>query len=140
MLDRWKDSRQMHVLNVRVRAELYTGKAQRYFPFHGSAKTFRDEIRRNNAAVVNGVAGATRESGGVKNVVTQLNVASSEAARPFVLAVRQCSLSAYIDVPGRHLGRTKRLAEVEQFDPSPVAEAPFRFSEVGHFRLCIKVR
>src|SRR5580658_131214 len=130
MLDRRKHSRHMHVLCVRIRAELYTRKAQSHFSFHCSAKTFRDEIRRDNPIVVDAVAGAARKSPGMKNVITQLNVAPGEAPGAFILAVRQRSLSTYIDVPGRYLRRAERLAEVEQFDPSPVAETPLWFGEV----------
>src|SRR5208282_1948014 len=40
----------------------------------------------------------------------------------------------------RHLRRTKNFPKVEQFHPAPIAETPFWFCEVGHFRLCIQVR
>src|SRR5580692_5808091 len=140
MLDRRKHPRHMHVLYVRIGAELHTQKAQGHFSFDGPAKTFCDEIRRDNPVVVDRVARAAQKSRSMKNVVAQLNVASCEAARSFVSAVRERSLSAHVDVAGRHLRRTKRLAEVEQFDPTPVTETPFRFCEVGHFRLEIKMR
>src|SRR5580704_2434069 len=140
MLDGRKHSCEAHVLDMCVCTKLHPGEAQCHFPFYRSGKNLREEVRHHQPIVVDAVAAATSQSRSVKNVVTQMDIAPRVAARALVLAVRKRSFPPHIDVSSRRQRRTKCLTQVEQLHPSAVAETPFWFCEIRHFRLRIKVR
>ena len=55
-------------------------------------------------------------------------------------AAGELAFSVQIDPPRRHFWLSEGFPEIQQVDPAPVTEIPFRIREVIHFRLRIQMR
>src|SRR5579863_8137422 len=127
MLNGGKYPRKSYILNMSLCPELNSRETQRDFPFDRSAKNLRQKIRHHKPIVVDAVTPSAGEPRGVENVVSQMDVPPCIAASPLVLAIRKSPLAPHIHMSCGGQRRTKRLAEIQQLHPSPVAKTPFRF-------------
>src|SRR5260370_23445717 len=83
------------------------------------------------------MAAAARKSGRMEPRIWQGDVLPGIPPAALESAAGELAFSVQIDPPRRHFCLSEGFPEIQQVDPAPVTEIPFRIREVIHFRLRI---